>query len=92
MNKSKVWVTDRVNNFSFEKGDVVYLARKKINGYPKFLDFETSYVVYEVAGDKIVIHESSKVANIRNNHKIHHSYLISRQVLRDETIKDLLSD
>ena len=87
MEKTKLWHKDHVNKFSV--GDKVVVFRRKKNGHPKALKDGVIYTVKEIIGDDLMI--SNGLVNY-NLHKIHKTYLINVEWIRDEIINQLLKD
>lgn len=95
MEKSKNWIKDRVNAFSFEKGDTVILVRKKQNGHPKKLVLGVEYTVEKVENDSLfVVDETNKQKKWGTQVmiKCHYSYFIKLNSYREEVIRQIIGD
>lgn len=89
MEKSKIWAKDRLKISDFQVGQKVLLIRRKINGHPKGIKDNQFYEIKRIENDCLIL-KSGK--SIPPEFKVHFSYFISIQLLRNETIDDLLSD
>ena len=88
MIRSKTWVKDRY--FGYVSGDIVKLVRKKENGHPRALSFGVSYKVLKIENEDLFVQElNSEELRIT---KVNKNYLIPVEKLRDELIKDILSN
>lgn len=86
--RSKTWVKDRY--FEYVSGDIVKLVRKKENGHPRALSFGVSYKVLKIENEDLFVQElNSEELRIT---KVNKNYLIPVEKLRDELIKDILSN
>lgn len=86
--RSKTWVKDR--DFKFELGDIVKLVRKKKNGHPKALELGKIYKVVKVENDDIFL-ENPKFVGLEYV-KVNKNYFAPIDKMRDELIKDILSN
>lgn len=86
MEKTKIWHKDHVSNL--QTGDRVVVFRRKKNGYPKCLKDGIVYKVKYVNGDDVII----ALYRSTVDYKIHKSYLIDIQFVRDELIAKLLEE
>jgi hypothetical protein len=88
MEKTKVWNKD---NVTFNIGDRVLVFRRKNNGHPRFLKDGTVYVIADKNGDDLLIDANGRYKSI-NRVKVHKSYMIPIEFVRDELIKILLEE
>jgi len=89
MEKTRIWHKDHVSNF--QKGDKVVVFRRKNSGHPKCLKDGMVYEVKDVNGDDVIITiEGLGLFRSQQSFKIHKSYLIDIQFVRDELITKIL--
>lgn len=87
MLKTRIWHKDNVHKF--QEGDKVVVFRRKKNGHPKYLKDGVVYGVKGINGDDVII-SSDGLYGSKIDYKIHKSYLIDIQFIRDELIDELL--
>lgn len=90
---NKNWLEDvkRLGQIQFKEGDIVELARKKSNGYPKFLEMGKHYFIRFIENEFIWL-GNTKYDIISKCVKIHNSFVITSQILRDKKIEDILGN
>jgi hypothetical protein len=93
MIRSKTWVKDKY--FEYKQGDIVKLVRKKKNGHPRSLSYDVLYKVLKVENEDLFIQELDELqmhlGDIRIV-KVNKNYLAPLQNMRDELIKDILTN
>ena len=87
MEKTKLWHKDNVGKF--RKGDRVVVFRRKKNGHPKCLKGGIVYTIKGIKGEDVII-SSDVLSNFKQDYKIHKSYLIDIQFIRDEIISKII--
>lgn len=89
------WVLkDKIKSgvISFEEGDSVICFWRKGNGYPGSIKDGEVYTVKNVEGDHLYIHKhSSDGIGWMQQIRIHKTYMIPIQVLRDIKLNSVLS-
>jgi hypothetical protein len=93
MEKTKTWIKDGIsrNNIEFFVGQKVVVFRRKLNGYPKGLKDGILYHISKIENDCLVVYQS-KSNQVSKEYKVHRTYLIPIEYLRNEIINDLLKD
>ena len=71
---------------SFELNEEVVLFKRKKNGYPNNISDDLVYIVDEIEGDYLFIYEKDS----KNMYKIHKTYMINKETLRDIKINHIL--
>lgn len=71
---------------SFELNEEVVLFKRKKNGYPNNISDDLVYIVDEIEGDYLFIYEKGS----KNMYKIHKTYMINKETLRDIKINHIL--
>lgn len=89
MEKTKIWHKDHVSKF--KKGDRVVVFRRKKNGHPKCLIDGKVYIVSDIIADDVMI-KTDGPFNSQQVYKIHKTYLIDIQWIREELLKEILKD
>jgi len=81
---------DRIlyNKTIFRKGDIVFLIRKKANGYPKNLEFDKDYVVKDINGEQIRIDNPSGTSDFFVNK----TFFTKKGDLRDSNLEKILKN
>ncbi len=74
---------------NYPPSTLVTLIRKKLNGYPKFLEFGINYKVVQIEGETIYLENPKDPGMLR---KIHFSYILPVSELRNITLKKILGD
>jgi len=95
MKKSKTWIRDAMNKgeVGFYEGQKVVLYRKKLNGYPKFLeDGKTYRVKYIYLEDLVIEEEVNNKIQQPKTWKINKTYLIPKEFSRDFLIQEILKE
>ena len=87
MKKTKVWNKD---NVKFNIGDKVVVFRRKDNGHPKKLKDCNVYTIVDINGDDLWIDLAHE--NIILRYKVHKSYMITIEFIRDELIEIILKE
>lgn len=85
-------IIDMIKNGSiyYNKGDCVQLFRKKNNGYPKKLDFNTDYKIVNIYPEYLEIRLFTN-ENIESPLiKVSKFYMCNKSIIRDIKIKYLL--
>lgn len=90
---NKNWLVDvkRLYQIKFREGDIVEIARKKRNGYPKFLEMGKHYFIRYAENEFVWLGETKNDV-ISKCVKIHNSFIITSQILRDKKIEDILGN
>lgn len=86
MINKKIWLKDK--KFQFKPGDIVKLARKKNNGYPRFIYFDKIYQVIKISNEDIIIFNIEKK---EQEFKINKNYIVPVKDLRNKLIDDILN-
>lgn len=84
MEKTKVWNKDHV---TFSIGNKILVFRRKPNGHPRLLKDGKIYTIIDINGDDLLID-----SEIKSRIKVHKSYMIPIEFLRDELIQILLKE
>ena len=95
MEKSKTWITDRLTANDFQTGDTVMLVRRKKNGHPRAIKDNTPYKIKRIENDCLVLFRDGSVSATLfqpKEFKVHFSYFLNTQTVRDEIINELLKD
>ena len=96
MEKSKTWITDRLTANDFQAGDTVMLVRRKKNGHPRAIKDNTTYKIKRIENDCLVLFQSDGSVSATlfqpKEFKVHFSYFLNTQIVRDEIINELLKD
>jgi len=81
---------DRIlyNKTIFRKGDIVFLIRKKANGYPKNLDFDKEYVIKHINGEQLCIENTSGFRDFY----INKTFFTKKGDLRDSNLEKILKN
>ena len=91
MIRSKTWVKDRY--FEYAPGDIVKLVRKKKNGHPRALELGRTYKIIKIENNDLFVNDSEKMhLNGGTYIKVNKDYFAPIDTLRDELIKDILSN
>jgi len=90
MEKSKTWITDRVDISRYKVGETVMVVRRKKNGHPRALQDNQPYQIKRIENDCLILHNSK--FRTPSEIKVHFSYCLNVQLMRDEIINDLLKD
>lgn len=80
---------DRIkyNKTIFQKGDKVFLIRKKSNGYPKNIEFNTEYIVRNVLGDHLAF-----VNSVGKVFCVNKTFFTKKLDLRDINLEKMLKN
>ena len=80
---------DRIkyNKTIFRKGDIVLLIRKKSNGYPKNIEFNTEYIVLSIVGEQLAFANS-----VGKMFYINRSFFTKKGDLRDINLEKILKN
>lgn len=70
-------------------GDCVIVFRRKANGYPKKLKDGVMYYVTSLWGESMKVHEDP---NARDGYKVHKSFIIQKDTLRELRLEELFKD
>lgn len=77
----------------YNEGDVVIVYRRKANGYPRHLKDSQPYVVVYLWGESVEVVEMGHINNDNGRKlKVHTSFIIHQQWIRDKVLEDLLKD
>lgn len=90
MEKSKVWIKDRISISDYQVGQSVVVVRRKQNGHPRFLVDNEPYQIKRIENDCLILHNLK--FRTPNEIKVHYSYCMNLQFMRDEIINDILKD
>lgn len=93
MERTRIWIKDGIErkNIKFSVGQQVLCFRRKKSGYPKSLEDGVRYRIKEIINDSLVLTHSENPYN-QKDFKVHRTYLIPIEVVRDEIINELLKD
>jgi hypothetical protein len=95
MEKTKTWITDRLTVNEFQSGDTMLVRRKK-NGHPRAIKDNTPYKIKRIENDCLVLFQSDGSVSATlfrpKQFKVHFSYFLNTQTVRDEIINELLKD
>jgi hypothetical protein len=86
MEKTRIWNKDHVK---ISVGDRVVVFRRKTNGHPKSLKDGKVYKVLNIIGEDIEVEGDGLFKSTRRV-KVHKSYLITIDYIRDELINEIL--
>ena len=86
MEKTRIWNKDHVK---ISVGDRVVVFRRKTNGHPKSLKDGKVYKVLNIIGEDIEVEGEAYFKSVIRV-KVHKSYLITIDYMRDEIINKLL--
>ena len=76
-------------------GDVVYLIKRKANGFPKNINDNTPYIIRDIEGNNdvlIIARRASDGIAYYLSVKIHKSYMSGLSTIRDMKIEELLKE
>ena len=76
-------------------GDVVYLIKRKANGFPKNINDNTPYIIQDIEGNNdvlIIARQASDGIGYYQSVKIHKSYMSGLSTIRDMKIEELLKE
>lgn len=76
-------------------GDVVYLIKRKANGFPKNINDNTPYIIQDIEGNNdvlIIARQASDGIGYYQSVKIHKSYMRGLSTIRDMKIEELLKE
>ena len=76
-------------------GDVVYLIKRKANGFPKSILDNTPYTIQGIEGKNdvlIIAQQASNGIGYYQNAKIHKNYMSGLSTIRDMKIEELLKE
>lgn len=90
VNRSKSWIKDRIDITDYQIGQSVIVVRRKLNGHPKALVDNEPYQIKRIENDNLILHNLK--FRTPNEIKVHYSYCVNLQLMRDEVINDLLKD
>ena len=78
---------------TFQKGDVVKVFRRKVNGYPRGLKDDEEYFVRNTDSDSLfVAQHSSDGIGWLSPIRVHKTYMMNKQTLRQIKINSLLNE
>lgn len=87
-------IVDMINNglIHYQKGDKVVLFRRKSNGYPKSIKDGIEYTIRGIYGEGIeVALNSFDGVGWMQSIKVHKTYMIQKDVLRNIKLSKILS-
>ena len=90
MKKTKTWIKDRISILNYNPGQCVVVARRKKNGHPRSMVDNHSYLIKRIENDCLILHNIK--SGTPSELKVHWSYCLNLQLMRDEIINDLLKD
>jgi ABC-type phosphate transport system ATPase subunit len=76
-------------------GDIVYLIKRKANGFPKSILDNIPYTIQGIEGNNDVLIIARKASNgigYYQNAKIHKNYMSGLSTIRDMKIEELLKE
>ena len=97
MERTRTWIKDGIDRsqITFFVGQKVFVFRRKPNGYPRALKDGKPYFIKRIENDCLVLYQDESVTAALfqpKEFKVHRTYLIPIEYLRDEIINDLLKD
>jgi hypothetical protein len=88
MEKTRIWNKDHVK---ISVGDRVVVFRRKTNGHPKSLKDGKVYKVLNIIGEDIEVEGEGFFKSVIRI-KVHKSYLITIDFVRDELISQIIGE
>lgn len=74
-------------------GDIVYLIKRKANGFPKTLNDNTPYIIQRIEGnDDVLVITKQTFSGYSQVGKIHKNYMSGLSTIRDMKIEELLKE
>jgi hypothetical protein len=101
MERTRTWIKDGIDRkqIKFFVGQKVVVFRRKISGHPRSLRDGYTYTIKRIENDSLIVYQESPITSkLQENgfqpkeFKVHRTYLISVEYLRDEIINDILKD
>jgi hypothetical protein len=78
---------------TFQKGDVVKVFRRKVNGYPRGLKDDEEYFVRNIDSDSLfVAQHSSDGIGWLSPIRVHKTYMMNKTTLRDIKLNSILGE
>lgn len=78
---------------TFQKGDVVKVFRRKVNGYPRGLKDDEEYFVRNIDSDSLfVAQHSSDGIGWLSPIRVHKTYMMNKNTLRDIKLNSILGE
>jgi hypothetical protein len=75
---------------TYEVGQNVIVVRRKKNGYPRSLIDNQPYQIKRIENDCLILQNLK--SRTPSEIKVHFSYCLNLQLMRDEIIKDILKN
>lgn len=89
--KIKRKITD--GEIYYNVGDCVTVFRRKANGYPRQLKDGVTYYVTSIWGDSMKVHEDPNARDKGyEGYKVHKSFIIQKDTLRELRLEELFKD
>ena len=84
----------RSGQYSYNKGDLVYLSHRKSTGYPRKIQEGETYVIHSVQGEFVFVHPAAElpISQFYNNIKVHKYYILPKIQSRDRKIDAILNE
>lgn len=98
MNKNRILDKIKYYKITFTSGTAVKLFRRKRNGYPKHIEDNKVYYVYDIeSDDKLLVVDDKKYLTLAyptypKTKKVHKYYMIPINIMREEKLKDFFND
>jgi hypothetical protein len=76
-------------------GDIVYLIKRKSNGFPKSINDDIPYTIQAIEGNNdvlIIARQASNGIGYYQSVKIHKSYMSGLSFIRNKRLEELLKD
>jgi hypothetical protein len=78
---------------TFQKGDVVKVFRRKVNGYPRALKDDEEYFVRNIDSDSLFVSQhSSDGIGWQAPIRVHKTYMMNKTTLRDIKLNSILGE
>ncbi len=84
----------RSGQYTYNKGDLVYLSHRKSTGYPRKIQEGETYIILSVQGEFVFVHSAneSPKSSYYNNIKVHKYYILPKIQARDRKIDTILNE
>jgi hypothetical protein len=98
MERTRTWIKDGIDRsrIEFFVGQKVFVFRRKPSGHPRALKDGVPYYIKRIENDCLVLYQEGQSPTAAlfqpKEYKVHRTYLIPIEYLRDEIINDLLKD
>ena len=84
----------RGGQYTYTKGDMVYLSHRKSTGYPRNIKDDETYIIHSVQGEFVFVHPAKDIPKSQfwNNIKVHKYYILPKIQSRDRKIDAILDE